>query len=54
MEIDHKVPRSKGGKDSYSNLQLLHGHCHDAKTAADKVAVLIRDIDEDYLNSNPF
>jgi RNA-directed DNA polymerase len=22
MEIDHKVPRSKGGKDSYDNLQL--------------------------------
>ncbi len=54
MEIDHLVPRSKGGKDSYSNLQLLHGHCHDAKTAADKVAISIREIDEDYLNSNPF
>ena len=25
MEIDHKIPRSKGGKDSYDNLQLLHG-----------------------------
>lgn len=54
MEIDHKIPRSKGGKDSYDNLQLLHGHCHDAKTAIDKVAVCIREIDEDYLNLNPF
>jgi len=54
MEIDHKVPRSKGGKDNYDNLQLLHGHCHDVKTAADKVAVWVREIDEDYLNLNPF
>ncbi|MDZ8264303.1 group II intron maturase-specific domain-containing protein [Nostoc sp. ChiQUE01b] len=54
MEIDHKIPRSKGGKDSYDNLQLLHGHCHDAKTAADKVAVTVPEIDEDYLNRNPF
>lgn len=54
MEIDHKIPRSKGGKDSCDNLQLLHGHCHNAKTAADKVAVTVQEIDEDYLNRNPF
>ncbi len=34
-EIDHRIPRSKGGKDSYENLQLLHKHCHDGKTAKD-------------------
>lgn len=34
-EIDHKIPRSKGGKDEYKNLQLLHKHCHDMKTAED-------------------
>ncbi|WP_223278612.1 HNH endonuclease [Nostoc sp. 'Peltigera membranacea cyanobiont' 232] len=54
MEIDHKIPRSQGGKDSYDNLQLLHGHCHDAKTVADKFAVTVPEIDEDYLNCNPF
>lgn len=54
IETDHKVPQSKGGKDNYSNLQLLHGHCHDVKTAADKVAVWVQEIDEDYLNLNPF
>lgn len=55
VEIDHKIPRSKGGRDSYDNLQLLHGHCHDAKTASsDKVAVAVPEIDEDYLNCNPF
>jgi RNA-directed DNA polymerase len=31
MEVDHIVPRSRGGKDDYTNLQLLHGHCHDQK-----------------------
>jgi RNA-directed DNA polymerase len=35
MEIDHKIPKSQGGKDSYENWQLLHRHCHDTKTATD-------------------
>ncbi|MDT9201026.1 group II intron reverse transcriptase/maturase [Limnospira sp. PMC 1042.18] len=35
MEIDHIIPKSKGGKDTYKNLQLLHRHCHDVKTALD-------------------
>lgn len=35
LEIDHKIPRSIGGKDEYKNLQLLHRHCHDEKTAID-------------------
>jgi len=35
VEVDHILPRSKGGKNTHSNLQLLHGHCHDIKTAND-------------------
>ena len=35
IELDHKVPKSKGGKDEYKNWQLLHRHCHDTKTASD-------------------
>jgi RNA-directed DNA polymerase len=35
IEIDHKIPKSQGGKDSYDNWQLLHRHCHDTKTAND-------------------
>ena len=35
MEVDHSIPKSKGGKDEYKNLQLLHRHCHDTKTAND-------------------
>ncbi|MEG3851200.1 group II intron reverse transcriptase/maturase [Microcoleus sp. herbarium19] len=35
LEVDHVIPKSKGGKDSYDNLQLLHRHCHDEKTTKD-------------------
>lgn len=32
MEVDHIIPKSKGGRNDYKNLQLLHRHCHDVKT----------------------
>jgi RNA-directed DNA polymerase len=35
LEVDHKIPKSQGGKDKYDNWQLLHRHCHDTKTAKD-------------------
>ncbi|MDJ1183361.1 group II intron reverse transcriptase/maturase [Roseofilum casamattae] len=35
MEVDHIIPKSKGGKNEYKNYQLLHGHCHDTKTLQD-------------------
>lgn len=35
LEVDHIIPRTKGGKDTYQNLQLLHRHCHDTKTSID-------------------
>ena len=35
LETVHNIPRALGGKDEYNNLQLLHGHCHDDKTALD-------------------
>jgi RNA-directed DNA polymerase len=35
VEVDHIKPKSLGGKDTYDNLQLLHKHCHDRKTAKD-------------------
>jgi RNA-directed DNA polymerase len=34
-EVDHIVPLAQGGQDRYENLQLLHQHCHDQKTARD-------------------
>jgi RNA-directed DNA polymerase len=39
-ELDHIAPRTRGGRDSFTNWQLLHRHCHDMKTARDKLAVL--------------
>jgi RNA-directed DNA polymerase len=33
MEVDHITPLSIGGQDEYKNLQLLHRHCHDIKSA---------------------
>ncbi|TGO03644.1 hypothetical protein PN36_02625 [Candidatus Thiomargarita nelsonii] len=33
MEAHHVVYRCKGGKDEYSNLVLLHRHCHDKRHA---------------------
>jgi RNA-directed DNA polymerase len=35
LEVDHIIPISLRGKDEYKNLQLLHRHCHDEKTALD-------------------
>jgi len=35
LEIDHIIPKSQGGRSEYKNMQLLHRHCHDQKTAGD-------------------
>ena len=35
MEVDHRRPRARGGTGACDNLQLLHRHCHDRKTARD-------------------
>jgi RNA-directed DNA polymerase len=32
-ELDHIIPRHLGGDNRVMNLQLLHRHCHDQKTA---------------------
>jgi len=35
VEVDHIIPTTLGGKNTYENWQLLHKHCHDIKTAKD-------------------
>jgi RNA-directed DNA polymerase len=35
IEVDHIIPITLGGKETYNNLQLLHRHCHDVKTIKD-------------------
>ncbi len=37
MEVDHRIPKSKGGRDEYGNWQLLHRHCHDVKSRDDRL-----------------
>ena len=39
LEEDHIIATALGGKNIYENLQLLHGHCHDAKTALDLINI---------------
>src|SRR5262249_53115127 len=34
-EVDHIQPLAQQGANALANRQLLHGHCHDAKTAGD-------------------
>lgn len=48
LEKDHIIPKANGGNNSYNNLQLLHRHCHDTKTAADKADVR-HQLDKEYL-----
>jgi RNA-directed DNA polymerase len=35
IEVDHKIPKQEGGTDHLDNLQPLHRHCHNVKTARD-------------------
>lgn len=35
IEFDHILPSSLGGTNGMDNLQALHRHCHDSKTAQD-------------------
>jgi RNA-directed DNA polymerase len=37
LEIDHINPKSKGGKEVYNNLRLLHRHCHDRITNENEI-----------------
>lgn len=56
VETDHIIPKSLGGDDRLMNLQLLHRHCHDQKTAQDgsNQAATGRGItDKDHLTEEP-
>lgn len=34
-EVDHIVPKARGGTDALSNLQAINADCHKLKTLAD-------------------
>jgi RNA-directed DNA polymerase len=48
MEVDHIIPKSKGGKEEYKNYQLLHRHCHDNKTRIDRNYSVIYSLSEEF------
>lgn len=37
LELDHIVPRARGGGDALTNLQLLCHDCHRTKTREDRL-----------------
>lgn len=39
LEVDHIIPKDLGGKDTYSNLQLLHESCHMKKIDHDMILI---------------
>ena len=40
LEIDHKIAKALGGTNDNSNKQIIHGHCHDEKTALDLIQIM--------------
>jgi RNA-directed DNA polymerase len=52
VELDHILPRSQGGDARSTNLQLLHGHCHDDKTAQDRTGSGPRD--KSHISEEPY
>jgi len=34
-DVDHIVPKSRGGTDALDNLQYTHAECHSRKTASE-------------------
>jgi 5-methylcytosine-specific restriction protein A len=49
-EVDHRIPKTKGGTDDLDNLQALCNSCHKIKTANDnsnKIKIDINGIPDD-------
>ena len=42
MEVDHKIPKAKGGPDDDTNLQLLCGHCNRVKGSGTMAEAKVR------------
>lgn len=49
LEVDHIIPKTRGGKDEYKNFQLLHRHCHDVKSVNDKKPITTEELTDEYL-----
>jgi RNA-directed DNA polymerase len=53
LEIDHILSTAQGGKNVTSNRQLLHRHCHDEKTARERMQLATKELERE-LDDNPF
>ena len=42
FEIDHVIPRAKGGSDHVDNLQLLSGACNRAKSTGTQAQLIAK------------
>ena len=49
FEVDHIIPKSKGGTDHISNLQLLCGPCNKFKGTKTQEALLVLPTDKRWL-----
>ena len=49
LEIDHIIPRAKGGTDHISNLQLLCGSCNSIKGKESQEELIVRLTDKGYI-----
>ena len=52
MEVDHIIPKSKGGTDHISNLQQLCGSCNRIKGAETHEVLIARLTDKGYIKRN--
>jgi RNA-directed DNA polymerase len=46
IETDHIIPKTQGGKQIFSNLRLVHAHCHDSIHASYKSFEITEEPDE--------
>lgn len=52
-ELDHRRPTAQGGTHRWTNWQIIHGHCHDTKTAQDRIGAVEVPADKGHVVEEP-